>query len=91
MLYPSLVFIVTGLVLVSVNIFIDGFPPVSHCDVAIFNDFSEEYLFDTSYNNAYFKEASVASSSFDGYVDTFANRLRIIINDGESDSIIYEP
>ncbi len=76
---------------VSVNIFIDGFPPVSHCDVAIFNDFSEEYLFDASYNDAYFKEASVASSSFDGYVDTFTNRLRIIIKDGESDSIIYEP
>ncbi len=75
----------------SVNIFLDGFPVAGHCDVAIFNGFSDEYLLNASYNDVYFKGESVANSSYDGYVDTFSDRIRIVLKDGESGRKIYEP
>ncbi len=74
----------------SINIFLNGFPASGNYDVAIFDDFSGR-LFNASYNDVYFKESAIDDSSNVGYVDTFSNRIRIVLNDGENERQIYEP
>lgn len=75
----------------SINIFLNGFPASGKYDVAIFDNFINENLVNASYNDVYFKESSLADSSYDGYVDTFSNRIRILFKDGENERQIYEP
>ena len=75
----------------SINIFLNGFPASGNYDVAIFDNFINENLVNASYNDVYFKESSLTDSSYDGYVDTFSNRIRILFKDGENERQIYEP
>ncbi len=75
----------------SVCIFEGDFPALGECDVAVFSDFSEKEFANAFFDEMFFIESAVENTSFEGYLDTFKERIKITTKDGESEIEIYEP